>query len=160
MVSRPAIGLTTDTRRGGCKTYRAQEIICIAIIADVQEVVKMKKYDYREAVKADIREWLQENRGLDELKEELKDDFDRVIHDLYDELFCEDSITGNASGSYACDRWQAEENLCHNLGLLSEVHREFGVEPDLDDPEGCDVTIRCYLLEDCLWSVLYGVLHA
>ena len=31
----------------------------------------MKKYDYREAVKADIREWLQENRSLDELKDDL-----------------------------------------------------------------------------------------
>lgn len=120
----------------------------------------MERYDYREAVKADIREWLKENRSMDELKEELKDNFDGVMHDLYDELIEEDGITGNASGSYDFNYWLAEENLCHNLDLLAEACREFGGKPDLDDPEGCDVTIRCYLLGDCLWSVLYGVLHA
>ena len=120
----------------------------------------MERYNYRKAIKADIREWLEENFNMDELKEELKDDFDGVMHDLYDELIGEDSITGNASGSYTCDCWQAEENLCHNLDLLSEAYSECGGHPDLSSPETCDVAIRCYVLGDCLWLVLYGVLHA
>lgn len=120
----------------------------------------MERYNYRKAVKADIREWLEENFNMDELKEELKDDFDGVMHDLYDTLLDEDSITGNASGSYSCNYWQAEENLCHNLDLLDEAYSYYGGSPALNNPEFCDVTIRCYVLEDCLWLVLYGVLHA
>ena len=56
----------------------------------------MKKYDYREAVKADVREWLQENRSLDELKDDLSIDEGDTFVNLYDDMFYEDSITGNA----------------------------------------------------------------
>lgn len=54
----------------------------------------------------------------------------------------------------------AEEYLCHNLGLVSEACREFGGEPDLDNPEACDVTIRCYLLYGCLTEVLEEIADA
>ena len=122
----------------------------------------MERYNYAEAVKADIRAWLEENRSMDELKESLQDEytFNATVDRLNDELWVEDSITGNASGSYTCNRWQAEEYLCHNWGLLSEAYREFGGEPDLDNPEGCDVTIRCYLLYGCLTEVLEEIADA
>ena len=120
----------------------------------------MKKYDYREAVKADIREWLQENRSLDELKDDLSIDEGNTFVNLYDEVFCVDSITGNASGSYTFSRWQAEENLCHNLDLLEDAQRFFDIRPGLSDPETCDVTIRVYLLNDCLYEVLEEIKDA
>lgn len=120
----------------------------------------MEKYDYREAVKADIREWLNENRGMDELKDDLTADGWNVFRNLYDELFCEGSITGNASGSYTCDRWQAEENICHNWGLLNNAQQFYGNRPDLSNPEACDVTIRVYLLNDCLYEVLEEIKNA
>lgn len=120
----------------------------------------MKKYDYREAVKADIREWLQENRGMDELKADLCADGWNTFRTLYDELFCEDSITGNASGSYTFDRWTAEENLCHNFDLLDDAQRFYNNRPDLRSPEACDVTIRCYLLNVCLYEVLEEIINA
>ena len=120
----------------------------------------MKKYDYREAVKADIREWLQENRSLDELKDDLSADNGNTFMYLYDEMFSEDSITGNASGSYTFSRWQAEENLCHNLDLLEDAQRFFDIRPGLSDPETCDVTIRVYLLNDCLYEVLEEIKDA
>ncbi len=114
----------------------------------------MERYKYREAVRADVSAWLEENRDKDELKAALTDNFDGVMHDLYDELFCEDSVTGNASGSYFCNAWRAEDCLCHNFDLLDEACREFGCQPKLNDPEACDVTIRCYLLDECLQAVL------
>lgn len=125
----------------------------------------MEKYDYREAVKADIRKWLQENRSLDELKDDLSIDEGNTFVNLYDEVFCVDSITGNASGSYTFSRWQAEENLCHNLDLLEDAQRFFDIRPGLSDPETCDpetcdVTIRVYLLNDCLYEVLEEIKDA
>ena len=120
----------------------------------------MKKYDYREAVKADIREWLQENRSLEELKDALSIDESNSFGNLYNEMFLTDSITGNASGSYTFSRWQAEENLCHNLDLLEDTQRFFGIRPGLNDPETCDVTIRVYLLNGCLYEVLEEIKDA
>ncbi len=122
----------------------------------------MERYNYAESVKEDIRAWLEESRDMCELKESLKDEyiFNDTVNCLTDELWVTDSITGNASGSYTYSAWKAEEYLCHNLGLVSEAYREFGGEPDLDDPEACDVTIRCYLLYGCLTEVLEEIADA
>lgn len=101
------------------------------------------KYNYFEEMKEDIKEYLQ---NTDER------DFDI----LYDEMFIDDSITGNASGSYTFSTWQAEENIAHNMNLLSEAMEEFGNSPsDIQNgAEWCDVTIRCYLLGQVLQEVL------
>lgn len=113
---------------------------------------KMEKYDYEEAVCQDIRDYIEENMsGLTK-----QDDRDEVYDSLYDELFNADSVTGNASGSYFCNSWKAEEALCHNLDLLEEAANEFGEDVSLlqRGAEACDVTIRCYLLGQCLNRVL------
>ena len=78
---------------------------------------------------------------------------------LNDELFVDDSVTGNASGSYTFSVNEAAENLVGNFDLLDEVFSEFG-QPNFnsrswsDFPEFADVSIRCYLLggaiSDCL----------
>ena len=98
--------------------------------------------------------WLQENRSMYELKDALSIDEENTFANLYDEMFRMDSITGNASGSYTFSRWRAEENLCHNLDLLEDAQMFFDIRPGLSDPESCDVTIRVYLLIDCLYEVL------
>lgn len=101
------------------------------------------KHDYFEEMKEDIKEYLQ---NTDER------DFDT----LYDDMFVDDSITGNGSGSYTFSTWQAEENIAHNMDLLSEAMEEFGSSPaDMQNgAEWCDVTIRCYLLGQVLQEVL------
>lgn len=105
----------------------------------------MSKYNYRDVVYADIALFIEENN----IDVSRFDDSD--WDDLYDKMFVSDSITGNASGSYTFSAWEAEEHLCHNLDLLGEACREFDCKPDmLNDSEGCDVTIRCYLLAECL----------
>lgn len=107
----------------------------------------MKRYDYYTAVYNDVEDYYNENeeqyKGLDR---------DDLIEKLNDDCFTEDSVTGNASGSYTFNRYEAEENLCHNTGLLAEACEEFGGDCAalLDEPETADVTIRCYLLNQVI----------
>lgn len=109
----------------------------------------MANYDYRSEVCEDIRNYIEEQDI--KVTTSTKDD---LYQELYDELFVDDSVTGNASGSYTFNAWRAEEYLCHNMCLLQEACEEFGCEPKLDSAEWCDVTIRCYLLGQCLSEVL------
>ena len=105
----------------------------------------MEKYNYKENVKNDIIDHIKENyKGLYEVNED----------GLYDNLWIDDAVTGNASGSYYCNAWKAEEALAHNMDLLKEACEEFCSVPDLTNPEACDVTIRCYLLGECLHDAL------
>lgn len=110
----------------------------------------MEKYNYFEAVKTDILDYISEN----EIKVN-SENRDEVFQELYDELFISDRVTGNASGSYTFNTWQAEENLCHNMDLLKEALDEFGGDYNIiESAESCDVTIRCYLLSQCLTEAL------
>ena len=112
----------------------------------------MERYDYRESVLKDVRDYISKHYSREELKE-LADDLDELEEKLDDIMWTADSVTGNGSGSYTFNAWQAEENLCHNLDLIQEVDKEFG-GVDITDPEGCDVSIRCYLLDECIDEVL------
>lgn len=110
-------------------------------------------YDYREAMTEDVKEWIKENIDLTEWTE----DREGLEQQLNDDLWTEDSITGNASGSYYCNSYKAEESIAHNWDLLNEALDEFG-QNDINvikkGAEWADVTIRCYLL----WSVISEVL--
>lgn len=111
-------------------------------------------YDYREVMHNDIREAIEENYTHEELKEMGKDE---AFEKLNDDFWCDDSVTGNASGSYTFNTYEAEENICHNMDLLGEALREFGCGADYlieNGAEACDVTIRCYLLGEVLGEVL------
>lgn len=115
----------------------------------------MEKYNYHEAICEDIREYIKYHYDADELREEMSDR-DRFEENLNDDLFIDDSVTGNGSGSYFFSTWKSEEALCHNTDLLGEAMSEFGCEPnDLSKgAEWADVTIRCYLLNQCIHEVL------
>lgn len=116
----------------------------------------MERYDYREEMAKDIRAYIEEDYSTEEIAEKLAYERDGWETELYDNMFIADSVTGNASGSYTCHAWQAEENICHNLDLLGEAVEEFGRGCDVlkDGAEACDVTIRCYLLSEVLNEVL------
>lgn len=111
----------------------------------------MATYNYLESVKEDVRNYIEENAIVvtSNNREELE-------QELNDTLFTEDSVTGNASGSYTFSTWQAEENLCHNIELLQEALTEFGCDISYlgKGAEACDVTIRCYLLSQAISEVL------
>jgi hypothetical protein len=109
----------------------------------------MDRYDYMACLCEDIKAYIQQ----DEI-DIHEDDIEETLHDC---LWCEDSVTGNASGSYTFNAWRAEENLCHNLGLLAEACSEFGSDASKllsGGAEACDVTIRCYLLSDAIARVI------
>lgn len=110
-------------------------------------------YDYREAMTEDVKEWIKQNIDLTEWTE----DREGLEQQLNDDLWTEDSITGNASGSYYCNSYKAEESIAHNWNLLNEALDEFeqnNINVIEKGAEWADVTIRCYLL----WSVISDVL--
>lgn len=115
----------------------------------------MERYNYLKAMKEDIRVYIGENYTEEELADQLLD-IDEFQEKLNDDLWIEDSVTGNGSGSYTFNTWKAEEYICHNLDLLEEAATEFGCDVDIlkKGAEYCDVTIRCYLLYQAIAETL------
>lgn len=114
-------------------------------------------YDYMEVMKDDIKTYI----ITDEIKAEIKEDRDEVEQRLNDDLWAEDCITGNASGSYFCNSYKAKEAVTDNEELCREALTEFCVESGEvakhflnGDWEYFDVTIRCYLLGQAISAVL------
>ena len=110
-----------------------------------------ERYNYMEAMKEDIKEYINNEVNLKDFT-----DRDELEEKLNEDLWVEDSVTGNASGSYYCNSWKAEEAICHKLDLLGEAMKEFSCEAGLleNGAEWADVTIRCYLLGQAIGEVL------
>ena len=105
------------------------------------------------------------NTYLEEMKEAIMErinneidftdfnDLDELAEKLHDDLWTDDSVTGNGSGSYFFNSYKAQERVLESIDLLAEASREFGedVVNLLDeDWEKWDVTIRCYLLGEAI----------
>lgn len=108
-------------------------------------------YDYYEEVKKDVIDYIEDNIDLDEFESrEALQDY------LYDELFTEDSVTGNGCGSYTRNWRKAWEYVGENLDLLGDALEEFGDTKHIlmNGAEACDVTIRCYVLAECIDNAL------
>lgn len=113
----------------------------------------MTNYNYLEAVTSDVLDYIKEEINLDE----WKGNREGLEEKLNDKLWTVDSVTGNASGSYTFNSWEAEENLAHNWDLLAEALDEFGQDgTDVlrQGAEAMDVTIRCYLLGQAIAEAL------
>lgn len=113
-------------------------------------------YDYKNAVREDVRGWITDNYDEEEIREKISDR-DDWEEELNDTLWTEDSVTGNGSGSYTFDREKAGEYLVGNFDELCDAIDNFG--GDYEDvlrkgEEGCDVTIRCYYLAGAISDVL------
>ena len=109
-------------------------------------------YDYNKAIREDIREYIKNEVDL----EEWRGDRYGLEEKLNEDLWTVDSVTGNASGSYTFNTYEAEENICHNLDLLEEAGEELGGSMDVlkDGAEACDVTIRCYVLYEVVGQAI------
>lgn len=113
-------------------------------------------YNYMNAMTEDIRDYITENIN----REDYTEDRDGLEEYLNDTLFTEDSVTGNASGSYTFNRETAKEYVLDNTDLLKEAYTEFGQKENIanvicnEDWESTDVTIRCYLLGQAIAEVL------
>ena len=110
-----------------------------------------EKYNYLEQVTSDAKEAILEH--MNEWDFNDRDELEQIANDV---LWTDDGVTGNASGSYYCNAWKAEEALCHNWDLLEEAIDEFGGDTDIlrQGAESCDVTIRCYLLVQAIGAAL------
>lgn len=112
----------------------------------------MERYDYREAMREDIRQYLKDN--WEDGKRIEDEDRDK----LYDDMWVADEVTGNGSGSYTFSSFKAEEYVCHNLDLLGEACDELCIDGSTLAEKLCgewaDVTIRCYLLGQIMDEVI------
>ena len=111
----------------------------------------MENYNYLEQVTTDAKEAILENMEYWDFDD--REELEEVAHD---ELWADDGVTGNGSGSYFFSTWKAEEALCHNWDLLADAIEEFGDNTDIlrQGAEACDVTIRCYLLGQAIAAAI------
>ena len=113
-------------------------------------------YNYLEELKSDVRNYIKE------VASDYMDceDLDELRDSLYDNLWNEDSVTGNGSGSYTFNKEEAKKYVSDNLDLMVEAYKDLdSIESLVDDLEALDfetidVTIRCYLLSQALDEVL------
>lgn len=100
--------------------------------------------DYKEAVLHDAIEAI-ENGEYDYLA-------DRSFDDVHDEMWVDDAITGNGSGSYTFSTYQAELNtaeLVYDNDFLDRLgDLGMGIEVFKQGAEAVDVTARCLALGD------------
>ena len=108
-------------------------------------------YNYEEAVLEDVKAAILENlrSGMYVEFDDLEDAQDEIQEDLW----TDDSVTGNASGSYTFNTFMAELYLVGNGDLYGEALEEYGGKYD-SSPEVRDVTIRCHLLGNAISEAL------
>ena len=117
----------------------------------------MDKYNYRRAITDDIKDWIVNDTDL--MEEGLNPEDTEIANWIYDEVFGEDSITGNGVYYYGTEEF-CSECLSDNFDLLYEAAREYCIDDninilidhykDKDLARYFDCTIRCYLLSECI----------
>lgn len=115
-----------------------------------------EKYDYYKVIAKDIFFYIKDNGLFPKQNESMSQYIDR----LSDELWDEDSITGNGGLFY-----DTEDNcldyVAHNLDLYFQAATDWDSFPKAHDEwiyvnpgQYMDCTIRCYLLEQCIAQVV------
>ena len=116
-------------------------------------------YSYKDQIRSDVREWIEDNKDqIDGL------DRHEAYEVVYDSCWVDDSVTGNASGSYTFSRWTARDNFFEDSD--SEDYIDQMIEDGFTTRESVgravqesqwellDVSIRCWLLCDAVTDVL------
>lgn len=113
-------------------------------------------YNYYDSVRADILDYIQEEINLADF-----DSLEELAEKLENDLWIDDSVTGNASGSYTFNRFTAKEYVSENLDLLAEMCLDFDISYEEigrrfinEEWEWFDVSIRCYVLNSCIYDAL------
>lgn len=117
----------------------------------------MSNYDYLYEMRQDVRNAIEEGYSLDEWRGRR----DELEEKLNGDLWIDDGVTGNASGSYYCNSYKAMQAVMDNMDLLQEALDEFCADYNdigrrfvAGDWEYFDVTVRCYLLNSIISDVL------
>lgn len=122
----------------------------------------MEKYDYRRAITDDIKDWIVNETDI--IEEGIKEDRDDDLSNwIYEEVFDEDSVTGNGPYYYGTEDF-CSECLSGNFDILYEAAHEFAIDDevnilikhyeDKDLARYFDCTIRCYLLMECVYAAI------
>ena len=118
----------------------------------------MEKYNYRDEITNDIKQWIIENNWIYETYGDTTPNYFNLIDNLNDTLWAESSISGNGIEGFYDTEEKCEEYVCHNLTLYFKAAREFDDWPVMYDidwiyknpAQHMDCTIRCYLLGECI----------
>ena len=117
----------------------------------------MTDYNYYEAINNDVRRAIRDNYDLNE----WRDDREGLEERLNDDLWTDDAVTGNASGSYTFSGCKAMRYVTDNMDLLADAAADFGASYEdvgrrllSGEWEWFDVLIRCYLLSGAISDVL------
>jgi hypothetical protein len=102
--------------------------------------------EYKNQIKEDLRDYAEENKG-----------YFKNLEDFREAAWISDSITGNGSGSYFCNSAKAAEAIGDLIWDedLKDMFSNFGYEsvPMEKGPEFIDVSIRCFLLDECISEI-------
>ena len=107
----------------------------------------MEKYNYLECVKENVKNYIDYDINVSDF-----DNRESLEENLNETLFNNDSVTGNASGSYTFCRWDAEEHISHNTELIQEATENLGLGEIEYDPEKIDGD---YIVDDNGKNVSY-----
>ena len=111
-------------------------------------------YDYKQAIREDIKEYIK----LNDIAREPDETDEQYAERLEDELWTVVEVTGNGPYYYKSEL-ECGEMLAFNLDLFFLVADEWGL--DLHDEklrtepaQYMDAVIRCYLLRECIAEVI------
>ncbi len=110
----------------------------------------MNRQEYIEEVKNSIIDNI--NDYLD-IVNDKRGDISQMEQELHDAMWDDDSITGNGSGSYYCNRYDAKEAVIDNIEeIAEEIEAIFGEIPNDKryDWEWLDVSMRCAILAEAI----------
>lgn len=122
----------------------------------------MEKYDYKRAIIDDIKDWIINDSDL--IENGYMEDRDEDLYNwIYEEVFDDDSVTGNGPYYYGTEDF-CSECLSGNFDILYEAAREFAIDDEInilikhyenrDLARYFDCTIRCYLLMECVYAAV------
>lgn len=123
----------------------------------------MAKYKYEDAVRADVREYIEDELKCNEeysalMADAIEGNSDgSVLYErCYDDMWVADSVTGNASGSYTCNANKAKSYILDDIDTVLDVLSENDRDEDIGrmfthkEWELMDVGVRCYLLAEAV----------
>lgn len=106
--------------------------------------------DYYEEVLQAVKEEAEDGYTPEMLEPVDLEDYGEKLNDA---LWVDDSVTGNGSGSYFFNSYEAEKALAGNWDLAAEALKEFGYN-DINalekGAEWVDCVVRCYVLSQCI----------
>lgn len=115
--------------------------------------------NYLEQVKDDVRQWIEDNGDYYNLGD-FKNEYEFAEY-LNEQLWTDDSVTGNGSGSYTFNSIEAKNHVFNDTDTVVNALEEFCcdartvAEKFINQKwEWLDVSARCYVLQEAIDEVV------